>query len=135
MDSKVKDEGITKQSIRVQAALLADLLAKSAEYQQYIVAKDRLQDDKQQSYILSQLRQQQMNLSLAQLLGENLEEAADDFDNLYVTFCSEPVISDFLYAEARLGRLIAEVQQIFGGKLEFWSELDTASENWYKELN
>ena len=124
-----------KQDIRLQANLLADLLTKSTEYQQYAAAKARLLDDQQQSYILSQLRQQQINLHLAQMLGESSLEAEEDFEAVYATFCLEPIISDFLYAEGRLGRLIAEVQQIFGGKLDLWSELEIVSEAWYKELN
>ena len=124
-----------KQNIRDQATLLADLLTKSAEYQQYADAKARLLDDQQQAFILSQLRQQQMNLRFAQMLGEDFVEEEEDFEAIYATFCLEPVISDFLYAEGRLGRLIAEIQQIFGGKLDLWSELEIVSDAWYKELN
>lgn len=135
MDKRIIGEGAEKQSIRAQAALLAELLADSAEYRQYLAAKARLQCDKEQAYILSQLRQQQMNLRLAQLMGEDVDEEEDDFENLYATFCLEPVICDFLYAEGRLGRLISEVQQIFGGRLEFWSEYEELSELTNRELN
>lgn len=135
MDKRTFGEGANKQGIRAQAVLLAELLAESTEYRQYLDAKERLQLDREQAYIFSQLRQQQMNLRLAQLMGEDVEDEEDDFENLYATFCLEPVICDFLYAEGRLGRLISEVQQIFGGKLEFWSEYEDISEIPNRELN
>lgn len=124
-----------KKQICEQAAHLGELLLESAEYRQYLDAKQKLQGDREQSYILSQLRQQQINLRLAQLLGENLDDAEDAFEHLYATFCLEPVISDFLYAEGRLGRLIAEVQQIFGDKLDLWSENESLNRAVKRELN
>lgn len=135
MEMKPDGCGAKKKDICTQAALLGDMLMQSAEYRQYMEAKQKLQCDREQSYILSQLRQQQMNLRLAQLLGEDLDEAEDDFENLFATFCLEPVISDFLYAEGRLGRLIAEVQQICGNKLELWSENEALNRAVKRELN
>lgn len=135
MNNRNTEQLPDKKTIRAQASLLAEMLAESTEYRQYLLAKERLQGDREQAYILSQLRQQQMNLRLASLLGEDVEDAEDSFDDLYATFCLEPVISDFLYAEGRLGRLIAEVQQIFGGKLEFWSEFEDLQQSLNRELN
>jgi len=127
--------GANKEEICTQAALLAEMLVASAEYRQYLEAKKKLQINSEQAYILSQLRQQQMGLRLARLLGEDLDEAEDDFENLYATFCLEPVISDFLYAEGRLGRLIEEVQRICGDKLDLWSENEALSHAVRRELN
>lgn len=135
MEIKKNGCAADKKSICAQAAFLGEMLMESAEYRQYLEAKQKLQGDREQAYILSQLRQQQMNLRLAQLLGEDLDDAEDDFERLYTTFCLEPVISDFLYAEGRLGRLIAEVQQIFGDKLDLWSENEALNRAVKQELN
>jgi cell fate (sporulation/competence/biofilm development) regulator YlbF (YheA/YmcA/DUF963 family) len=124
-----------KNSICAQAALLGDLLVQSNEYRQYREAKLKLQGDQERSHILSLLRQQQMSFRLAQILGVSAEGAEDDLDRLYATFCLEPVVCDFLYAEGRLGRLISEVQQICGDKLELWSEDEAANRRQDKELN
>jgi len=135
MQIKKEDGMADKKSICAQAALLGEMLAESVEYRQYQEAKRKLQGDREQAYILSQLRRQQMSLRLAQIMGEEMEEAEDNFEHLYAMYCLEPVISDFLYAEGRLGRLISEVQQIYGDKLELWSENDAASHVMDQELN
>jgi cell fate (sporulation/competence/biofilm development) regulator YlbF (YheA/YmcA/DUF963 family) len=124
-----------KASICAQAALLGDLLAQSIEYRQYQEIKHKLQENREQSYILSQLRQQQMNLRLAQILGMDMGDAKDDLEHLFATFCLEPLICDFLYAEGRLGRLISEVQQICGSKLELWSENEATDRMQDRKLN
>jgi cell fate (sporulation/competence/biofilm development) regulator YlbF (YheA/YmcA/DUF963 family) len=132
-----KGEGgsANKNSICAQAALLGDLLVQSSEYRQYREAKLKLQGDQERSYLLSLLRRQQVSLHLAQILGMSSYDAEDDLERLYTTFCLEPVVCDFLYAEGRLGRLISEVQQICGDKLELWSESEAANPRQDKELN
>jgi len=127
--------GAGKEEICAQAARLGEMLVASAEYRQYLDAKKKLQVNSEQAYILSKLRQQQISLRLAKFLGEDLDEAEDDFENLYATFCLEPVISDFLYAEGRLGRLIDEVQKICGDKLDLWSENEALDHAVKRELN
>ncbi|MEG1661573.1 MAG: YlbF family regulator, partial [Clostridiales bacterium] len=63
-----KNKIINKQDIRQQATVLADLLAESGEYLQYIEAKKRLSADREQLYVLNELRQQQFNLRFASML-------------------------------------------------------------------
>jgi cell fate (sporulation/competence/biofilm development) regulator YlbF (YheA/YmcA/DUF963 family) len=135
MSVKKCDGNADKESICAQAALLGDMLAQSSEYRLYQEAKCKLQGDKERSYLLSLLRQQQTSLRLAQILGVSLDDAEDDLDNLYTTFCLEPLVCDFLYAEGRLGRLIAEVQQVCGDKLDLWSENEAGNRIQDRELN
>ena len=134
---EIKDNGsiADKQAICEQAALLGDMILQSMEYRQYQEARDNLQRDKEQSYILSKLRNQQMSLRLAQILGGDLGDVEEDFEDFYAAFCLEPVICDFLYAEGRLGRLISEVQQICGEKLELWNEIETTDILYNRDLN
>jgi len=135
MGIKKHSGGADKASICAQAALLGDMLAQSVEYRQYQELKRKLQENREQTYILSQLRQQQMSLRLAQIMGMDIGDAKDDLEHLYATFCLEPLICDFLYAEGRLGRLISEVQQICSSKLELWSENEAIDRMQDRELN
>ena len=135
MGVREHDSGADKDSIFVQAAQLGDMLAQSIEYRKYYEAKRNLQGAREHEYILSQLREQQRGLHLARILGINLDEEEDRFEHLYATFCLEPVVCDFLYAEGRLGRLISEVQQICGDKLELWSGNEDADRVRNQELN
>ena len=135
MSLKKFGDDTDKDSIWTQAALLGEMLAQSAEYRQYQEAKSKLQGDFDQSYILSLLRQQQIGMFLAQILGLALDDTEDDLENLYALFSQEPLVCDFLYAEGRLRRLISEVQQVCGDKLELWSEIDATSRMQYRELN
>ncbi|MCL1906290.1 MAG: YlbF family regulator [Clostridiales bacterium] len=135
MDIQKQSGAVGKDSICAQAALLGDMLAQSIEYRKYYEAKRKLQVDQEHAYILSRLREQQKGLHLARILGINLDEEEDRFEQLYATFCLEPVVCDFLYAEGRLGMLISEVQKICKDKLELWSENDDAGRAVEQELN
>ena len=104
--------------IKKQAKQLADLLAESPEYQQYIIARNKLADDDEQSYILDELRQQQISLRLAAIMGEDTKDEIEDFDQLYAVLSGNPVISDYLFAEGRLFHLIADVEEVFSDKLQ-----------------
>ncbi|MCR4963553.1 MAG: YlbF family regulator [Firmicutes bacterium] len=112
-----------KQMIRRQAAVLADMLAASTEYLQYIEAKKSLMAHKEQMAILNELRQQQFNLRFVAMMGENTEEESADFESAYAEITKEPVINDYLYAEGRLYRLISEIQDVFCSKLEVGEEI------------
>ncbi len=122
--TKQHNDFVNREEIRNQATLLAKMLLESVEYTQYQEAKQKLQDDSEQASILSQLRQHQLNLRLAQLWGDDNEEELSRFDEFYTTFCLEPVINDFLYAEGRLGRLLSEIQQICGEQLDLWTDIE-----------
>ena len=135
MGSKKNDSSADKDTICAQAALLGDMLAKSKEYRHYQEAKHKLQGDQEKAYLFSLLRQQQMGLRLAQVLGLVSDEKEDDFEQIYDSFCLEPVVCDFLYAEGRLGRLISQVQQICGDKLDLWNEEEAVDRRQYRELN
>ncbi len=112
-----------KQMIRRQAAVLADMLAASPEYLQYIEAKKRLMAHKEQMTILNELRQQQFNLRFVAMMGEDTEDESADFESAYAEITKEPIINDYLYAEGRLYRLISDIQDVFCSKLEVGEEM------------
>ncbi len=106
--------------IRKQATCLAEMLRQSPEYHQFQLAKQKLEADDENAAILAELRQQQMTLKMASMLGEDVRDDMGDFENMFILLSQEPSISDYLFAEGRLLRLISEVEQVFSDKLELW---------------
>ncbi|MGI5892550.1 MAG: YlbF family regulator [Bacillota bacterium] len=124
-----------KKDIKYYANKLAELLAQSEEFAEYCVARDNLQKNKNYSYLLADFRQQQLQLHLATLSGEDTSEDAQNFDIIFQNLAKEPVISDFLRAETRFYTLLSQVQRILGKDLELWSEADFISEKSSQILN
>jgi cell fate (sporulation/competence/biofilm development) regulator YlbF (YheA/YmcA/DUF963 family) len=126
---------VDKDSLRAQAALLGEMLVQSTEYCQYRDAKLKLKGNKELSQMLSQLRQQQLSLHLAQIFGSDSDDAEADLERLQDTVCLEPAIGDFLYAEERFGQLVSELQQVCRSKLGLWSENEAAGSARDQKLN
>ena len=109
-----------RQLIRRQALKLAELLWQSPEYRQFVAAKRRLEADGEHSLMLAELRQQQMELRMAAMIGEDVGEDYLDFESMYLELSEEPAINDYLFAEGRFFRLISDVEEVFSDKLELW---------------
>jgi cell fate (sporulation/competence/biofilm development) regulator YlbF (YheA/YmcA/DUF963 family) len=116
-----------RSMIKKQAFRLAELLAQSPEYMQFVDARDRLAADDEQSSILADLRQQQLFIRMADIMGEEPPEEREDFNSLYATLSGNPVISDYLFAEGRLFHLIADVEEVFSDTLELAQDFDQGS--------
>ena len=120
-DDNTKKEKLDYRTIiKKQAVLLAELLIKSPEYVQFIQARERLEADNEQSTFLNELRQKQMSLGLAAMMGEEQTEETEDFEKIYLSLANNPVISEYLFAEGRLFHLISDVEEVFSKKLEIW---------------
>lgn len=109
-----------RDDINYYANKLAELLAQSDEFAAYSEARENLQKNKDCSYLLADFRQQQLQLHLSTLYGEESIEDTHDFEQIYQDLAKEPIISDFLYAETRFYSLLTRVQQILGKDLELW---------------
>ena len=119
-DHDKKNKQDYRATIKKQAILLAELLVKSPEYIQFVQAREKLEADNEQSTILNELRQRQMSLGMAAMMGEEQTEETEDFEKLYPSLVNNPVISDYLFAEGRLFHLISDVEEVFSKKLELW---------------
>ena len=119
-DHDKKNKQDYRATIKKQAILLAELLFKSPEYIQFVQAREKLEADNEQSTILNELRQRQMSLGMAAMMGEEQTEETEDFEKLYLSLVNNPVISDYLFAEGRLFHLISDVEEVFSKKLELW---------------
>ena len=98
-DHDKKNKQDYRSTIKKQAILLAELLVKSPEYIQFVQAREKLEADNEQSTILNELRQRQMSLGMAAMMGEEQTEETEDFEKLYLSLVNNPVISDYLFAE------------------------------------
>lgn len=113
-----------RQLIRKQAAKLAELLCQSPEYSQFIAARTALESDYESASILAELRQQQMMVRMAAMIGEGDSEDEAEFDNMFVQLTQEQNISDYLFAEGRFLRLMADIEDVFTHKLDLWRYVD-----------
>jgi cell fate (sporulation/competence/biofilm development) regulator YlbF (YheA/YmcA/DUF963 family) len=125
-ENKSANGSNVRDDINYYANKLAELLAQSDEFAAYNKARENLQKNKDCSYLLADFRQQQLQLHLATLYGEDSIEDTQDFEQIYQDLAKEPIISDFLYAETRFYSLLTKVQQILGKDLELWSEENIA---------
>ncbi len=113
----------SNKEIIALANTLSERIRSSNEYRNYCEARQNLHGDKKNSQLLSEYRKQQLRLHIAQISGEDTEEDFEDLEQAYFTFCSDEVISNFLYAEGRFSRLLGDVQAALGKNLDIWMEL------------
>lgn len=126
---------ITLKKIYDQAEYLADILYESEEYREYYQAREELKLDKENAMLLSELRQRQLQLHLAQMVGEDIEEEIQDLDDVYTAFSLEPTVARYLAAENRFTRLITNIQKIFSKKISIWPDFNFFSNDYDKTLN
>jgi len=130
-----KIEGITPKKIYDQAEYLADILYESEEYREYCQAREELKLDKENAMLLSELRQRQLQLHLAQLAGEDIDEEIQDLEDIYTAFSLEPTVARYLSAENRFTRLLTNIQRIFTKKISIWPDFNFLSNDYDKTLN
>ncbi len=129
------ENGQNRRDMLIQAEGLLQMLIKSDEYQRYLRAKEKLEQDSENAFVLAELRQQQMRLHLISMAGEDVDEEIEKLDQLFLTYCNEPSISEFLYAEERMSKLFGDIQQIFVDNLDFWSEFEFFGQRLNNSLN
>ncbi len=117
------------------AASLAVEIKNSKEYNLYCEARQKLFDDKKQTQMLAEYRRQQLKMQFANMIGEDYEEESTGLEELYHAFINNEAISDFLYAESRLTRLLNDVQNILGKNLDLWVEVGFEEEEEEAMLN
>ncbi|MDO4732603.1 MAG: YlbF family regulator [Bacillota bacterium] len=115
--AKSKDAVDYRRLLRKRADELVELLCQSHEYHQFLEARQLLEADADHSYMLNELRQQQLNLRMAAMLGEDISEDSQEFERLFLSLSKEPNISNYLFAEGRFFRLISEVEDAFAQRL------------------
>ena len=111
------------QLILRQAGKLAEMLRESPEYNQYMVARQKLEADETNSNLLAELRQQEMAMQMSSMFEEN-EDALHEMERNFLQMSQVPVINEYLFAEGRLLRLISDVESVFAERLGLTDEDD-----------
>ena len=111
-----------RELLHRQAGKLADMLIQSPEYEQFQSARKRLESDGKNATALANLRQQQMDIRMSAMLGEDVGEDISDLERSYRIIAGEPAVSDYLFAEGRLLKLISEIEDVFSSKLDLGRE-------------
>lgn len=97
---------------------LAKTLQQSQEYRKYVEAKEKLQQDEKKVNELQEFRRQQLEIQIAELSGEDVEREVEQAEKVYQILSLDPNINEFLTAEYRLSRMVANIQKILGDALD-----------------
>ena len=111
-------------SVSERAYELAKTLRESEEYRKYAEAKEKLQKDEENANILQEFRRKQIELQIAEMAGEDIENCLEQLESIYQVLSMNPVVNEFLTAEYRLARLMTDVNRIIGEALDLWIDLD-----------
>jgi len=111
-----------RKKIYSSAHKLAELLRNSEEYNQYMLAKEKLYTDENSANALFDLRQQQMQLQIAEMMGKEVEKTRETLDEMYIKLSSNPDVNNFLNSEYKFVRMVNNIQKIFGDTLDIWPE-------------
>ncbi len=102
---------------------LAKALADSDEYRQFIEAKAKVEEDETNMTLLQDFRRRQLELQMAQITGEDIdEEQVEQLEKMYQMLSLNKNINEYLNAEYRLSRLMADIQKIIGTAVKDWFE-------------
>jgi len=105
------------------AADLANLLRSSQEYNDYLKAKEALENDELHMELFLKMREQLLRFQLAEVMNdEDIKEKENVFNDTYFALSDNQLISNFLNAEYRLQRMMQKIQKIFGEVLNFDDE-------------
>ncbi|MFA5536316.1 MAG: YlbF family regulator [Bacillota bacterium] len=99
---------------------LAKALANSQEYRQFLEVKEKLQQDGINFSLLEDFRRQQLEVQMAEILGSETDESLEKLEQTYNLLSGIPVINEYLTAEYRLSRMLADIQKIVGEVVGIW---------------
>lgn len=98
------------KSISEQSKSLADNIRNSAEYCEFLAAKERLEKDEMNKKVLHELREQQFNFHFSPI-DDDIEKKAKFLNEMYMAISLNPVISDYLNAEYKFSLIVEEVRK------------------------
>lgn len=113
-----KDEnkyaGGINNEILLKAESLAGLLRQSKEYNQYLSAKAKLEQDEYNINVLKEMKKQELHIRMSDFVGEGILNREELLEEMYMALSLNPVVSEYLNAEYSFNRLLGELQKIFG---------------------
>ena len=104
------------------AESLAGLLRQSKEYNQYLSAKAKLEQDEYNINVLKEMKKQELHIRMSDFMGEGILNREELLEEMYMALSLNPVVSEYLNAEYSFNRLLSELQKIFGDVLGLGQE-------------
>lgn len=102
---------------------LARELSRSSEYNDFRLAKAKLESSATNIEMLRDFRRRQLELEMALLGGQEPDPAAKKaLEESYRIISLNPTITAYLEAEQRLARMLADIQKILLDALPEWGE-------------
>ncbi|NPV26662.1 MAG: YlbF family regulator [Firmicutes bacterium] len=106
-------------SVYDQAHALARALKSCDEYTSFLAAKAKVDADKNAKKMLRDFQQRQIAVQKAQMLNEEVpEEQIKQLERMFEVLSYNPIIKEYLTAEFRLARMLADIQKIIGEAVE-----------------
>lgn len=117
-----------------QAHALAKAIKESEEYKNYQEAKTKLEEEEKAKEMMMEFRKFQYEVQMEQIGSESKEvdrEKADKLKKMYEAINMNTIIKDYLAAEYKFGKMVADVSKILGDAigLEEFEELTGTRES------
>lgn len=99
--------------VKDKAEALADALAESEEYREFVEARENLEKHEAAKIMLRDFQQKQAELQQKVMSGQQLTEAdTEDLQSAYQLVAFNPYVRKVIETEAAFGEILAQVQQI-----------------------
>lgn len=109
---------------------LARALTESDEYKEFVKAKAKVEEDENNVKMLRDFRTKQLEVQMAQATGQEVpEEQVEQLERMYQMLSLNNNINEYLTAEYRLSRLMADIQKILGDAVKEWFDLGEGETN------
>ncbi len=100
---------------------LAKALEESSEYEEFVGAKHLVEKDENNLNLLQDFRNQQLELQMAQLAGQEVsKEQVEHIERMYQMLSLNKDINEYLNAEYKLSRMMGDIQKILGDAVSDW---------------
>lgn len=123
-----------KEQIIEVANQLAKLVKSTPEYNQFMLAKAKLDADDENRQLLTDLRIRALRLEMATVLNQDVEQKERLLDEVFATIATNPVVGDYLNAEYSYGAIVANLGRVFDDVLPEVDQMDMLDENLLERL-
>lgn len=106
---------------------LAEALAASKEYKDFLDARENLSKDKANGDLLDEFRQRQFEIQMTELAGHEVDdEVKQQMEHDYQLLCLNPAISEYLNAEYRFSLVLSDIQDAIAEAVPEWFDFGSS---------
>lgn len=94
---------------------LANAIKNSEEYEQYMAAKDEVNQNEEVTKMVNDFQEKQFEMQRKQMMGENLgPDVMEQVQSLYSILMTDPLAAKYVQAEMRFSLMVNDVYTILG---------------------